>query len=493
MRLASTAAVGLISAITLLWGANGAGASSCVSSYGLSLSSCENALSAFDNIGCSCFSCVETNGQIELECTASNKTCQDSINDNQDDSSLNAPSLNSKHYAVIWSVYLVVALLLAGLTRGITYWRARPKADASTTVRGFVLCDAVSKDELFDNAKEWLKKFVLQPIATSIKPDDDSIDALIDMFGDLNKWAGLLLPIIRMFKSSPEKKEKMNRHSKYQGFLKIVTELIITLSLAFMLGTVVFNNESCSSTRTAKACSLCVCDTTCNGASIGCQDDCSCYDKTNCNGAHSCGFISSVSVTNSLVSTQSFLCESGDVSYTTGAEATTVILTEVFAIAMGVAVRSAKRGSTQQGLLILLSLLVAAVLAIFGWFYASRISKEQFNYDESYTSRRLKAIGSVLFASWWKDQLIDLAKALLLCIVGRLVYKMSGKTPNEKQIANAGSGSVVRPNDVHLDESAHPTSKSSQPSAPSPVPVGTGAKALDVAIAETCDAKQAQQ
>jgi hypothetical protein len=207
MRVASGAAVGLVSAITLLWGTIGADASSCVSSYGLSLSSCDNALSAFDNMGCTCFSCVETNGQIELACMTSNKACQDPISDAQDGSSLNAPSLNSKHYAVIWVVYLAVALLLAGLTRGVTHWRTRPKAvatDASTKVRGVVLCDSVSKGELFDNAKGWFKTFVLQPIATSIKPEDDSIDALIDMFGDLNKWAGLLLPMIRMFKSARE-------------------------------------------------------------------------------------------------------------------------------------------------------------------------------------------------------------------------------------------------------------------------------------------------
>lgn len=496
MRAAGPVAAGLVWAIKLLWLAGGAEATSCVNSYGLSLSSCDDAASAFSSIGCTCYLCVETNGNVDLQCTASNKTCYDTIYDSQADSTLEAPSLNSKHYAVIWVVYIVVALLLAGLTRGAAYWSSRPKASEVNTaakVGDVVLVDAAAKEEITDKVKGWLKKFVMYPLLSIIKPDNDSFDALLDVFGDLNKWAGLLIPVVCMFKRAPAKKV---RHSKRQAFLKIVTELLITLSLAFMLGTVVFNNESCSATHSVQACSTCVCDTLCGGVSVGCKSDCSCFDASDFSGGcnpRTCLASSSTSVSDSLISHQSIVRESGDVSYTTGAEATNVILTEVFAIAMGIGVRSAKKGSPRQGLLYLAALLVAIALGGFGWFYASSIAKEQVSYDETYMDRRIKAISAVLLASWWTDQLVDFGKASLLCGIGWLAYRMSDKKPNEKLAANAGAGSVVRPHGAHLDEPVPPNNKHSQASVAAPVPPADEAAASDVVITETNTEKQGEQ
>ncbi|KAG3112273.1 hypothetical protein PI124_g7798 [Phytophthora idaei] len=82
------------------------GADNCNS---MSLSSCHYL------VGCSCYSCVETNGNIEASCTAPFE-CTPMISSPHNKETNDAPSIGDGDYGVVCAVFLATAIILGGST-----------------------------------------------------------------------------------------------------------------------------------------------------------------------------------------------------------------------------------------------------------------------------------------------------------------------------------------------------------------------------------------
>jgi hypothetical protein len=83
----------------------------------ITLSSCNEAERKFQSIGCSCFTCVESNGDITASCT-SPFSCWPQTSQATGDT-IDAPELDNTEYGIVAVVYLAAAAVLVGTAKVI--------------------------------------------------------------------------------------------------------------------------------------------------------------------------------------------------------------------------------------------------------------------------------------------------------------------------------------------------------------------------------------
>lgn len=149
----------------------------------------------------------------------------------------------------------------------------------------------------------------------------------------------------------------------------VVTTLMVSISLACLLGTVVYNNENCTTTRTVNDC--CECQTWCGSEDIGC-DGCTCRSCSS--GSYQCS-LSQITVDGATTTSTSFACESASVETSNKANWVTMILTLIIRKAGSIAINTAEDGSARQKLLHLVTGSVSIALIIFGVLYSQAFSQ----------------------------------------------------------------------------------------------------------------------
>ncbi|KAG7379632.1 hypothetical protein PHYPSEUDO_008315 [Phytophthora pseudosyringae] len=377
----------------------GSGADRADACNSMHLSSCTKAESAFKGVGCTCYSCVETNGNIEASCTVPFE-CSPLTSNPQDETS-DAPEMGDGDYGIVCAVYIATAIILGGSAVFVAHL-CFPANIKETSVKQTV------KQRL--SAFAWCI-YTLASFASFVQ-DDGAPVAFIDYLCDNNELLGLI----------DWRKKTAAVRPRWMRACAIAAAFLVTLSLAYLLGTVVYNNESCQSIVTVNYCRTCACQTICGGMDIGCTGDCQCRANNGCGGRYQCSGASSEVSTSATITTSSFKCRSASIETSRKANWTTMLLTMVMSKASSIAISSAEDGSWRQKLLHLAALLVSTALVAFGVAYSKHLSKPENAADRDASSRRQQAIGQTLFTGWWYDQLAGLVLTLGQFGVFRLCY-----------------------------------------------------------------------
>jgi hypothetical protein len=88
----------------------------------MNVTSCDDAESEFNSIGCSCFTCTEKDGKVEAECLYP-YPCTPPQVPQVNDAITDAPELGSKEYVIVSAVYIAAAAVLAGSALAVQkYW-----------------------------------------------------------------------------------------------------------------------------------------------------------------------------------------------------------------------------------------------------------------------------------------------------------------------------------------------------------------------------------
>ncbi|RLN87892.1 hypothetical protein BBJ28_00010360 [Nothophytophthora sp. Chile5] len=342
-------------------------------------------------------------------------------------------------YGAVFGVFLAVAIVLVGSTTAIAKYCFPPK-DKKSSIKELVQKSIQPTTKLGRGVK-----LFYYGLSMMFVQDDGSATGFIDYFCDKNELAGL---------ADWRKKTAVVR-PRWMRFFAIVTSLLVTLSLAFLLGTVVYNNESCSSTQTVNYCSQCSCSTLCDGVKLGCTSGCQCYSSSECS-SYSCSGASSTVSSTSATSVTSTVCEKADISYSVKANAVTVFLTQVMAFAFNMAVTSAINGSPYQKRLSLATTVAAIGLVVFGVLYSNQVAKEH-DTDSDANSRRMAAILTTLFTGWWIDQVVGIGTIHMTFVGYRICYDFFYKPKLGLVKLGAGTAAVY-PTDGHaLDDSIRKT------------------------------------
>jgi hypothetical protein len=342
-------------------------------------SSCDEAESKFKSVGCSCFTCDESNGNVEASCT-SPYSCSLQVLQSTTDTS-DTPEMGAKEYGVVFAVYIVTALVLAGSAIAISFYCFRNKVKEEPTVK-----------EILAKRMHVVVRLVYMGSLASFVQDDGSPMGFVDYFCDKKELFGLL----------DWRKKTAKVRPRWMRGCAIVTTLLVTISLAFLLGTVVYNNESCATTHSVNF--SCDCQTLCGGVDMGC-DACECKSSSECySSSYQCQ--SSTASADAAQSTSSFTCESASVETSRTANWVTAILTRVMAKAGSQAIGTADAGSTRQKFLFLATAIVSIFLIAFSAVFSEHLKKGATEGDDGANARRLQAVGQTLFTGWWYDQVV---------------------------------------------------------------------------------------
>ncbi|ETO83809.1 hypothetical protein F444_02214 [Phytophthora nicotianae P1976] len=263
----------------------------------------------------------------------------------------------------------------------------------------------------------------------SFVEDDGASVSFTDYLCDKNELFGLI----------DWRKKTAAVRPRWMRASAIAAAFLVTLSLAFLLGTVVYNNESCQSVLKVEYCHVCSCETYCDGARIGCTDGCQCRERNGCS-SYSCSGASSEISTNSATETSTYACQSADVKTSSKAYYVTMFLTMVMSKANSIAICSVDVGSSRQKLLHLVTVLIGIALVGFGIIYSNYLSKEDAGDPEA-SSRRQRAISQTLFTGWWYDQVANLAMTLAQFVVFGICYNTL-YSPKVEEVKYAGAAAV---------------------------------------------------
>jgi len=389
---------------------------SCLSSRGISFSSCDGAASEFTRAGCSCYTCTETDGQVYASCS-SPFSCSLTSTGNYG----SEIEMGNKEYGIVFAVYLATAAVVWGAAKLIAEFFPHEKKGASTK-------------DLVMQAMPPATRFVYKHSFASFIQEDGSPTGFVDYLCDEKELFGFL----------DCRKKTAAVRPRCMRFLAIVSTLMVTISLAFLLGTVVYNNESCSSTQVVSYCHSCACKTYCNGVDLGCTD-CQCKPNNGCQRYSCLGAISEIS-SDSASSVTTSVCQGASVENSDKAKWVTMFLTLAVSWAGSAAVQTAEDGSRRQKLF-LAGNTVAAIA------YSASLSKEATDEDaENANQRRLEAIGTTLLAGWWYEQLVGFGAIISYFVCYRVIYHTMYR-PRLEEVKRAGAA-AVHPHDAQeLDDS----------------------------------------
>ncbi|KAG6969635.1 hypothetical protein JG687_00003109 [Phytophthora cactorum] len=288
-------------------------------------------------VGCSCYSCVETNGNIEASCTAPFE-CTPMISSPHNEETNDAPSIGDGDYGVVCAVFLATAIILGGST---------------VFVARFCFPDNTKEPSIKQTVTHRLSSvawclYTLVSFASFVQDDGASV-TFIDYLCDKNELFGL----IDWRKKTAAVRPRWMRAA-----------------------------PSCQSIHTVKYCYDCSCQTYCDRVDIGCTDDCQCRGNNGC-GSYRCSGASSEVSTDSATDISSYACQSADVETSSKAYWVTMLLTMVLSKATSIAIGSAEDGSLRQKLLHLVGMLVGIALVAFGVIYSNHLSKEEMGDPEA--------------------------------------------------------------------------------------------------------------
>ncbi|KAE9344322.1 hypothetical protein PR003_g8529 [Phytophthora rubi] len=355
---------------------------SCYDDYKISFSNCSDAQTQFNSAGCTCYTCNEVNGHVEASCTSPFSCSLTSSPDTQDAA---APKMGNKEYAIICAVYVATAAVLAG---------------AATLIAKLCFPQISKEPSVADLVKKrmpTITRYAFQASLESFVRDDGSPTGFVDYFCDKKELFGVL---------DCRKKTAVVR-PRWMRVCAIVTTLMITISLALLLGTVVYNNESCTSTNTVTYCSVCSCKTLCGGIDIGCTAGCQCKSSSECPlSSYACKGADSVVSSSGVTQTSTINCESASVATSDKANWVTMILTLLMGKAGSMAISTAEVGSSRQKLLHVATASASIALIIFGVLYSQQLTKASVDGDTGANERRMKAVGATLVTGFLYDQAV---------------------------------------------------------------------------------------
>ncbi|KAF1777337.1 hypothetical protein GQ600_3577 [Phytophthora cactorum] len=228
---------------------------------------------------CTSNSCYSSDGDISYTCyspyscsgsytvPAATIATPTSSSDSNGADNCNSMSLSSCHYAETTAT----AIILGGST---------------VFVARFCFPDNTKEPSIKQTVTHRLSSvawclYTLVSFASFVQDDGASV-TFIDYLCDKNELFGLI----------DWRKKTAAVRPRWMRACAIAAAFLVTLSLAYLLGTVVYNNESCQSIHTVKYCYDCSCQTYCDGVDIGCTDDCQCRGNNGC-GSYRCSGASS--------------------------------------------------------------------------------------------------------------------------------------------------------------------------------------------------------
>lgn len=312
--------------------------------------------------------------QIDASCTAPFDCSPEISTSSSQDETTDAPEMGDGDYSIVCAVFIGIALILGG---------------SAVIVARFCFPESVKEVSIKEIVKQRMRPIMrclynVTPFPSFVEGDGAPV-GFIDYVCDQKELFGLV----------DWRKKTAVARPRWMRACAIATAFLVTLSLAFLLGTVVYNNEKCQSSHTVGYCRTCVCQTYCNGAEMGCTDDCQCIAVSGCMNYHCSGASSEVS-TDAATTTSTFECQSASIGTSKKSYWVTMLLTMVMSKASSIAIDSAEDGSWRQKLLYLVTALVSIALVIFGVAYSKHLSKADNDADPDASSRRQQAIQETL-------------------------------------------------------------------------------------------------
>jgi len=380
---------------------------------------------------------------ITLGCSAP-FTCSNDFDGPNTASTEPPPELDTTNYVVICVVYIGVAVVFAVLA-----WWMKPKLpeDPSTpkqsmTEQARVFCSPANL-AVYVVTQAWnsFASYLIEPNMRS----DGTKTTTCEFWASMNLWVALLSRLgccccARPRQPPPNYKPPMSVGS---AMYQLLADTFITLSLAFLVGTVVSNSEACSTVINGDFCQQ-------GGTTVS-------YTGT--------------------TSTSDGMCQSVDLGKTTGAVIITTVLTKIVATACGYAEGTAKDNAKRKSMILAGGILVRIALLCFGVGYSFVLTTHTSGSEAA--TQRYSTIGAVLGPSWVSDQFLSIFEVLaqrvgviLVCITPESIKKLKADQVINSVVHPAINGNHLQPPGVPVTIGVDPTDvafkvvNTSTPSAP---------------------------
>jgi len=371
-------------------GSGSSGSASRVEDCGnVTITSCDNAASAFADAGCSCYTCSKTGGYLSASCSSPFTCSLSSQSYFYDDTALDDIADYSSMAALVYGIAAALLVGFAGLGKCIVVLCFR-KVEKEASTKDLVL-----------QAMPPVSRFVCKCSFASIIQEDGSRMGFVDYLCDKKELFGLL----------DCRKKTAAVRPRWMRFFAAASALMVTISLAFILGTGVYNNEDCSTSQQVDYCAD--------------------------------------SADSSPTSVTAVDCQAASAEASNTANWVTTAITLASSSLGSMVIRSAEDGSRLQIFFLLLCTAMALGLMIYGIALASALSKVAAEGDDGANSRQVEAIGMTLLTGWGYDQLVGIAGMILNFLFDAVMYKANCK-PRLEGVKGAGAA-VVHPHSAPQD------------------------------------------